>query len=333
MTVQIVNNGTQSNINIPENGNVIFPNHGIFTVSVNIDSDELFDGVSNTRDIEVINNIPSLYLNEYQTGHTDLINQMRSRPDIFVSKLSIEHLSTYLTNIYFVKNCAIFNAPIFGSVYATLGSKNDFIEVPYSDTHLIVVRKNNDQDPDVINYTVETYPILNRSHAISTVTVNTITSYEIGGKYNITFNALAVFIEHIPKYSACCKPAVPLPPKLTSEKMEFSQYIRRQKYKKVMQGRARNVKITNNTKGVDLKLEFKTVGEPFEFYFTYQGDNGIQTRYIVNANAVDINNSTGVYSYTLSGLESGKSYFINILVKYITTNTYPLENLIFVTKK
>ena len=100
-----------------------------------------------------------------------------------------------------------------------------------------------------------------------------------------------------------------------------------------MQGRARNVKITNNTKGADLKLEFKTVGEPFEFYFTYQGDNGIQTRYIVNANAVDINNSTGVYSYTLSGLESGKSYFINILVKYITTNTYPLENLIFVTKK
>ena len=198
----------------------------------------------------------------------------------------------------------------YESIYALIPNKHDFIYIPVSNNLNLIIKRTTDNS---------SYVMYLSDYSFSKLFISGDTF--VFSEYYFIFNN-GVFFERLPVLSSCCPPVIPIVVSNISQKQEYAHYVRNTRYRKVFQGRARNV-IVSDISYYSFTVNFETVGHPKEFIFLITDTNKIQTKYTINA---EVHGT----SYTFTNLNINESYLIDIKIKYITVNLYSLENVISV---
>ena len=198
----------------------------------------------------------------------------------------------------------------YESIYALIPNKDDFVSIPVTNRLNLIIKRTTTSD----NYVLY---LSDYSFSKSFTSGHTF----VFSEYYFIFNN-GVFFERVPVLSSCCPPVIPIVVSNISQKQEYAHYVRNTRYRKVFQGRARNV-VVSDISYDSFTVNFETVGDPKEYIFTITDANKVQTKYTVNA---EVHGK----SYTFMNLNSNESYLIDIKIKYITVKPYSLESLISV---
>ena len=208
------------------------------------------------------------------------------------------------------KHSTIIMRTQYESIYALIPNKDDFVLIPVENSLNLIIKRTTTSD----NYVLY---LSDYSFSKSFTSGHTF----VFSEYYFIFNN-GVFFERVPVLSSCCPPVIPIVVSNISQKQEYAHYVRNTRYRKVFQGRARNV-VVSDISYDSFTVNFETVGDPKEYIFTITDANKVQTKYTVNA---EVHGK----SYTFMNLNSNESYLIDIKIKYITVNPYSLESLISV---
>ena len=202
----------------------------------------------------------------------------------------------------------------YESIYALIPNKDDFIYIPVSNNLNLIIKRMGKRPNDNSSYVMY---LSDNSFLKLFKSGDTF----VFSEYYFIFNN-GVFFERLPVLSSCCPPVMPIVVSNISQKQEYAHYVRNTRYRKVFQGRARNV-IVSDISNSSFTVHFETVGYPKEYIFIITDANRIQTKYTVNA---EVHGT----SYTFTNLNINESYLIDIKIQYITVKPYSLENAILV---
>ena len=208
------------------------------------------------------------------------------------------------------KHSTIIMRTQYESIYALIPNKDDFVSIPVANSLNLIIKRTTTSD-DYVLY------LSDYSFSKSFTSGHTF----VFSEYYFIFNN-GVFFERVPVLSSCCPPVIPIVVSNISQKQEYAHYVRNTRYRKVFQGRARNV-VVSDISYDSFTVNFETIGDPKEYIFTIIDANKVETKYTVNA---EVHGT----SYTFMNLNINESYLIDIKIKYITVKPYSLESLISV---
>jgi hypothetical protein len=198
----------------------------------------------------------------------------------------------------------------YESIYALIPNKDDFVSIPVANSLNLIIKRTTTSD-DYVLY------LSDYSFSKSFTSGHTF----VFSEYYFIFNN-GVFFERVPVLSSCCPPVIPIVVSNISQKQEYAHYVRNTRYRKVFQGRARNV-VVSDISYDSFTVNFETIGDPKEYIFTIIDANKVETKYTVNA---EVHGT----SYTFMNLNSNETYLIDVKIKYITVKPYSLESVISV---
>ena len=240
-----------------------------------------------------------------------ILNAFSGTPFTLIRGLpQIPFFTQYNRTTTIAEQSTIITRTQYESIYALIPNKDDFIYIPVSNNLNLIIKRTTDNS---------SYVMYLSDYSFSKLFISGDTF--VFSEYYFIFNN-GVFFERLPVLSSCCPPVIPIVVSNISQKQEYAHYVRNTRYRKVFQGRARNV-IVSDISYNSFTVNFETVGHPKEFIFLITDANKIQTKYTINA---EVHGT----SYTFTNLNINESYLIDIKIKYITVNLYSLENVIAV---
>jgi hypothetical protein len=130
-------------------------------------------------------------------------------------------------------------------------------------------------------------------------------------------------IESVPASKKCEIAAIPISKTTSSEKQQYSDFVRNSTYKQVIVGPPSNIEVYV-IKNTSFSFKFDTVGYPIEFTYTIKDISSNITKYTVE--------SSSGRDFTFNDVAANTTYFLEVFVQYSNiTKPFGILNPVVIT--